>query len=148
MTVNLRAQSAPIDRFVAGIGFSSAASADEIITLIESCLVQAGVPADQLAAIATHARKRSSPVLLLVAQHFEVPLHLLADAEIDGSAPGVCEAVAATAGSLHLGKRKSALATCALALCRPGFTLSDFGQPVRPSAAMAPSTLLASTACP
>ena len=138
----------PPGRIVAGIGFASAATASEIIGLIEACLAEAGLPAGQLAAIGTHARKRSSLVPAQVAQHFGVPLRLFADEDLSAGVPGVAEAVAAAAGPLRLQKRKSAYATCAIATCRPSFSLAAFGQPSSARAAMASSTVATSSAGP
>lgn len=132
-------------QIVAGIGFASAATAGEVIGLIAACLAEAGLSAAQLVAIGTHARKRGSPVARQVALHFGVPLRLLSDPD---PGPGLAEAVAAAAGPLRLGKRKSRYATCALALCPANFRLADFGQPSSPSAAMASSTVATSSAGP
>ncbi|MDP2782623.1 cobalamin biosynthesis protein [Devosia sp.] len=148
MTARFGAIPTPADRFVAGIGFASAASAAEIIALIESCLAELALHPDQLAAIGTHSRKQASPVLLPVALHFGMPLRLLDDDDLSGEVPGIADAVAAMAGPLQLYKRKSAFATCAIARCNPGFDLAGFGQPFSASAVMAASTLLTSSAGP
>jgi len=133
-------------RIVAGIGFATAASADEVIALIAACLAEAGATASQLAAIGTHARKRGNAVPLHVAAHFGVPLRLLDD--VDLSMEGLAEGVASAAGPLRLGKRQSRYATCALADCRPDFTIARFGQPPIARAVMASSTVLTSSAGP
>ena len=138
----------PPGRIVAGIGFASAATSVEIIGLIEACLVEAGLPAEQLAAIGTHARKHSSSLPAEVAQHFGVPLRLFADEDLSPGVPGVAEAVAATAGPLCLRKRKSRYATCAIAMCGSDFSLAIFGQPSSARAAMASSTVATSSAGP
>lgn len=148
MTTRFGAIPAPADRFVAGIGFASAATADEIIALVQSCLVDLKLHANQLAAIGAHMRKRSSPLLLPVALHFAVPLHLLDDDDLTGDVPGVADAVAAMAGPLRLRKRKSGYATCAIARCAPGFSMASFGQPLSANAPMVASTLLTSSAAP
>jgi cobalt-precorrin 5A hydrolase len=135
-------------RIVAGIGFASAATAAEVIGLIDACLTEAGLAAGQLAAIGTHARKRSSPVPAQVAQHFGLPLRLFADEDLAPDVPGVAEAVAAAAGPLALRKGKSRYATCAIATCGPDFNLADFGQPSSARAAMASSTVATSSAGP
>ncbi len=140
--------SAPPYRFVAGMGFASAADADALIALLETCLAQSGLEADQLVAIGTHKRKQTSPLLLPLALHFAVPLRLFDEDDLRDAGPGVAEAVAGLAGPLLLSKRKSAFATCALARCAPGFSLAGFGQPFSASASMAPSTLLTSIAGP
>lgn len=133
-------------RIVAGIGFASAASAEEVAGLIEACLAEAGFSGTQLVAVGTHARKLGNPVPLRVASHFGVALRLLADADL--LLEGLAEGVAAAAGPLCLGMRKSRYATCALALCGPTFDVSRFGQPPIARAAMASSTLATSLAGP
>jgi cobalamin biosynthesis protein CbiG len=148
MTASIGLGPNPSGRIVAGIGFASAATAAEVIGLIDACLAEAGFAANQLAALGTHARKRSSPVPAQVAQHFGVPFRLFADEDLSFGVPGVAEAVAAAAGPLRLHKRKSAHATCAIALCDPDFTLAGFGQPSSPRAAMASSTVATSSAGP
>lgn len=148
MTARFAALAAPADRFVAGIGFASLATADEIIALIDSCLVELRLDSAQLIGIGSHLRKRGSPVLLPVALHFGVPLHLLDDDDLRGDVPGIADAVAAMAGPLCLPKRKSAYATCAIAACGPGFSMARFGQPAIANAAMASSMLLTSRAGP
>lgn len=133
---------------VVGLGCSTSASASEIVGLIEACLVEAGLKACQIEAFATHIRKHDSLALRQAAAHFDLPLLFLEDAELASGVPGTCEAVAAAAGPLLLGKRKSHYATCAIALAAPGFDLASFGQPANPSAAMASSTLATSLAGP
>lgn len=149
---------------VAGIGCGSAATAIEIVTLLEACLLEAGLSRSALLAIASHNRKRDMPPLYAAAAHFGVPLRLLEDAELTHTAPSpsarvataiglpsIAEAVAAAAGRLLLGKRKSAHATCALASCAPQFDVARFGNAApypSSSAAMASSTLLTSSAGP
>ena len=44
-------------RIVAGIGFASAATAQELIDLIDACLAEAGLAATHLAAIVTHKHR-------------------------------------------------------------------------------------------
>jgi cobalt-precorrin 5A hydrolase/precorrin-3B C17-methyltransferase len=146
-------------RLVAGIGCSSAADAAEIVALVEQGLAALGAPAAALIALASHVRKAGSPALLATARYFEVPLRLLDDAELAEASPSavvlaaigrpaIAEAVAAAAGPLLLAKRKSARATCAIALCAPGFDALRFGQPSSWSAAMAASMLSTSSAGP
>lgn len=140
--------SAPPDRLVAGMGFASAASVDELIALLQTCLAEAGLDPDQLMTIATHARKATSPLLLPLSLHFGVPVRLFDDDDLRDAGPGVAEAVAGLAGPLLLAKRKSSFATCALAQCRPDFSLAGFGQPSSSSAVMAAPTVLTSIAGP
>lgn len=133
-------------RIVAGIGFATAADAQEVIELIDACLAEAGYAAGQLAAIATHTRKLGTAVPLRVAAHFGVPLRLLDDRDL--AMEGLAEGAAAAAGPLRLRKRKSRYATCALADCGPGFVAAAFGQSPISSAPMAASTLSTSSAGP
>lgn len=133
-------------RLVAGIGFATAATADEVIGLIEACLAELGANAGQLVAIGTHARKLGWATPLIVATHFNVPLRLLDDQDL--SSPGIAEAVATAAGPLRLSRRKSRYATCAIAESRPGFAIAGFGQPPSPRAAMASSIVDTSSAGP
>lgn len=139
------AASGPPERVVAGIGCSSAASANEIIGLLDAVLAEARMEASHLAGIVSHVRKRGSAALLDVAEHYGVPLRLLGDAELSPDHAGVCEAAAAAAGPLLVGKRKSSHATCALAICGPGFLPA---QPGSARAAMASSTVPTSWAGP
>jgi hypothetical protein len=136
------------DTIVAGIGFASAAGSAELVALVTACLFEAGIAPDQLIAIATHVRKQGAPQLAALAAHFDVPLRLLSDDDLSGDVPGVAEAVAAEAGAVLLPKRKSALATCALAVCAPDFTVSGFGQPASLSRVTAAATLSTSIAGP
>ena len=131
---------------VAGIGYATAATTAEIVSLIEACLAEAGLIAQQLVAIGTHARKLGNATPLRVAAHFSVPLRLLDDGDL--ASESVAEAVASVAGPLALARRKSRYATCAIALCRPGFSVAEFGQSPSPRAAMASSTSAASLAGP
>ncbi len=131
---------------VAGIGFATAATADELVGLIEACLVEAGASAGQLLAIGTHARKLGNAVPLRVAAHFGVPLRLLDDQDL--SSDSVAEAVAAAAGPLRLARRQSRYATCAISACAPDFSVSRFGQPPSPRAVMASPTSATSLAGP
>ena len=139
---------APSDRFVVGMGFASAATADEIIALLESCLSASRVHHHQLVAIGTYMRKQASPLLLPVMLHFGVPLRLFDEDDLRDAGPGVADAVAGLAGPLQLRKTKSDFATCAIARCASGFSLARFGQPYSASAPIAASTLLTSVAGP
>ncbi|MGB3337590.1 MAG: cobalamin biosynthesis protein [Devosia sp.] len=131
---------------VAGIGFATAATAAEIVGLIEACLLEAGCSARQLVAIGTHVRKLGNAAPLRVAAHFGVPLRLLDDQDL--ASESVAEAVALAAGPLRITRRKSRYATCAIAACGQGFSVAGFGQPPSPRAAIASSTLATSLAGP
>lgn len=133
-------------RIVAGIGFASAATSEEVIALVEASLAESGLAANHLVAIATHRRKLGTALPLRVAAHFGVPLRLLEDRDLP--LPGLAEGTAAAAGPLRLAKRKSRYATCALADCRPGLSVDAFGQPPISSAAIASSRLDTSWAGP
>ena len=133
---------------IIGLGCSTAASAEEIIALIAACLAQVHRYPRDVAALATHRRKRGSNALSEAAAHYDLPLYFLDDDDLAQGVPGTCEAVAAAAGPLLLGKRKSRYATGAIAACRPGFDLAAFGQPDSPSAVSASSTLATSLAGP
>jgi cobalamin biosynthesis protein CbiG len=135
-------------QLIIGLGCSTSASAEEIIALIAACLAEIHRDPQDIAALATHTRKRGSTALAEAAAHFDLPLRFLGDDDLAPAIPGTCEAVASAAGPLLLGKRKSRYATCAIAACRPGFSLAAFGQPDRSSAAMASSTLATSLAGP
>ena len=132
--------------FLIGLGCSSAAHADEIIALVSACLGEAELRADQIVALASHARKTGSLALEQTASHFGVPLFFLGDDALSPDISSTCEAVAAVAGPLCLPKRKSRFATCAIALCPPGWTLDRLAQSPWASAASASSTLLTSLA--
>lgn len=154
----------PQHQIVAGIGCGSAATTTEIVALIHACLSEAGLPLSALLAIGTHVRKRDAMPLRAAAVQLGVPLRLLDDAELAAGIPhpsagvaaaiglpSIAEAVAAAAGPLLLGKRKSAHATCALAVCAPQFGIAHFGRVAgyaNSSAAMASSTLATSNAGP
>lgn len=135
-------------RLVLGLGCSTSADAREIIALIATSLAEAHCDVSDVAIFATHVRKRSSLALAEAANFYDVPLLFLDDDALNIEFPGTCEAVAAAAGPLVLGKRKSRFATCAIARCRPDFDLSGFGQPTSPSALIAASTLATSLAGP
>jgi cobalt-precorrin 5A hydrolase/precorrin-3B C17-methyltransferase len=135
-------------QLIIGLGCSTSASADEIVALIAACLAEVGRNPGSIAALATHMRKRGSAALARAAEHYDVPLRFLDDDDLAAGISGTCEAVAAAAGPLLLGKRKSRYATCAIAACGPDFVLAAFGQPERPSAAMASSMSATSLAGP
>lgn len=136
------------EAIVVGVGCATASTHDEIVMLIHACLAEAGREPRQMAALASHIRKEHSTALARAAAHFDVPLRLLDDDELAAGVPGTAEAVAAAAGPLCLGKRKSRYATCAIAIAAPGFDVSAFGQAPRLSASIAASTLATSSAGP
>jgi cobalt-precorrin 5A hydrolase/precorrin-3B C17-methyltransferase len=135
-------------RILIGLGCSTSASADEIIALVQHCLEEAGSRPDQIVALASHARKASSTALKQTADFFGVPIFFLGDHALAPGITSTCEAVAAVAGPLRLGKRKSRFATSAIADCAPGFSLESLVQLSSISASNASSTLATSVAGP
>ena len=130
-----------------GLGCSSAATADEIIALVEACLHEANCRPDQIIAFASHERKLGSRALMDTAGHFGVPLFFLGDDSVTPGISSTCEAAAAVAGPLRLSKRKSSFSTCAIADCASGFSLDRLQLP-NASAARAASMLATSWAGP
>ena len=132
-------------RFVAGVGCTSAAGADEIVALVEACLAEVGADRNALACLATTLRRRGHAELREAAERLEVPLRCLdheALAAQQGrlAAPssrvaeyagleGIAEAAALAAGELVLGKRVKGGVTCALTHVGPGFDAERFGVP-------------------
>src|SRR5690606_2081293 len=104
---------------IIGLGCSSSASTNEVLALIAACLAEARLDATQILAFATHSRKRDSLALAEAAARYDLPLRFLDDDDLAHGVPGTCEAVAAAAGPLLLAKRKSRLATCAIAQAAP-----------------------------
>jgi cobalt-precorrin 5A hydrolase/precorrin-3B C17-methyltransferase len=133
---------------IIGLGCSTAASASEIVALIAASLAEIDRDPSSIAAFATHIRKQGSSALAQAADRYGVSLRFLDDDELAPGIAGTCEAVAAAAGPLLLGKRKSRYATCAIATCKPDFVLAAFGQLASPSASMASSRLATSLAGP
>lgn len=143
----------PAPSLVAGIGCTARTQADEIVALVEACLAELGLAPDGLVALSSHARKAGHPGLAAAARHFGVPLRLVPAARLapempNPSArvlaaigvPSVAEAAATASGRLLLPKRRSARATCAIALA------SGRAQPAM--AARAASMLSTSSAGP
>ncbi len=131
-----------------GLGCSTSADSLEILALVQACLAEADCHADQIIALASHARKTGSRALADTAHHFGVPLLFLGDYAVAPGIASTCEAVAAAAGSLLLGKRKSRFATCAIAQCAPGFGLDRLVQAGSANAPMAASISATSVAGP
>jgi|GEM_PF-6322034 len=143
----------PAPPLVAGIGCTGRAGENEIVALVQSCLADLGLSAGGLVALASHARKAGHPGLAAAARYFGVPLLLLPPSRLAPGmptpsprveaaigVPSVAEAAAAACGKLVLQKRRSAQATCAIALAS--------GRAQSSMAAMAPSMLSASSAGP
>ncbi|MEU3844019.1 precorrin-3B C(17)-methyltransferase [Streptomyces sp. NPDC028635] len=126
---------------VAGVGASKGAPVDEVLTLVENTLAEAGLSARSLAELATVDAKADEPGLVEAAERLGVPLVTypagkLAAIEVPNPSdapltavgtPSVAEAAAlAGGGELLVPKRKSeradgspAMATCAV-VRRPG----------------------------
>lgn len=127
-----------------GLGCSTKATAGEIIGLVQSSLGEAGRDVSAIMAFASHSRKTGDLALAQTARHFGVPLFFLDDHVLAPEIASTCEAVAAVAGPLRLPKRKARFSTCAIAECRPGFSLDRLAQLASPSATSAAATLATS----
>ena len=123
-------------RAVLGVGASRGCPPEELAALAEAVLAEAGVSPFALAAIGTLDLKADEPAILALASRLGAPLRLFGAAELEAEAPrlatpsdvvfaevgchGVSEgaalALAGGEGRLAVTKRKSARATCALAL--------------------------------
>ena len=121
---------------IVGIGCARGCDADEMQALFERCLDEAGIAPGAIAAIATVDIKADEPAIRSLAARHALPLRLFTAAELEALTPrlanpsaivfaevgchGVAEAAAlAAAGersALHLEKRKTNAATCAIAL--------------------------------
>ena len=97
-------------RIVAGIGFASAVTAQELVELIDASLAEAGLAPTDLVAIATHRRKLGTAIPLAVAAHFGVPLRLLDDGDLamEGLAEGAAAAAPAAGDAAKAGDAKAA----------------------------------------
>jgi cobalt-precorrin 5A hydrolase/precorrin-3B C17-methyltransferase len=123
-------------RIVAGIGCRRGTDPDEIVALVHQCLAEAGASIDRLAVIASHVSKGDDPALAAAAAALGVPLCLFQDTDLAAAVPNpssvvqrhtglfsIAEACALAAGPLLLPKRATPRATCALALCAPGWQI-------------------------
>ncbi|MDH6134395.1 histidinol-phosphate aminotransferase [Kitasatospora sp. MAA4] len=122
-------------RVVVGVGASSGVGEDEVLGLITAALAEAGTAVDAVARLATVEGRAAEPGLLGAARRLGVPLVGHPAAELAGitvphpsaavlTATGTASVAEAAAllggGELLLPKRKSALATVALAVDAPG----------------------------
>ncbi|MCC3777078.1 cobalamin biosynthesis protein [Streptomyces sp. UNOB3_S3] len=116
-----------------GVGACRGVSPEEVISLVERTLREAGADGAAIAALVTAEVKADEPGLLAAAHHLGVPLTSYGPAALAAQpvphpseaarratgAPGVAEAAALLSagpgGVLLVGKRKSARATCAIA---------------------------------
>ncbi|MBB4304696.1 cobalt-precorrin 5A hydrolase [Rhodobium orientis] len=123
-------------RVVAGIGFSSEATAEEIAGLLQRCLRDAGIAAADV--VAVPAFKSGAPIVGVLPGLLGLDVHLIEDADMaavqdrclsrssvvkaatgHGSVAEACAlAVAGPGGRLTGPRLASAHATCALVLCQ------------------------------
>ena len=119
---------------VAGVGASKGVAADEILALLDEALAVGGLSRNSVAALATVDAKATEEGIVAAARHggwplYSYPADQLAAVEVPnpGAAalaavgtPSVAEAAALTSGNeLVVAKRKSPMATVALARIRP-----------------------------
>ena len=127
---------------VAGVGASKGVAADEILALLDEALAVGGLSRNSVAALATVDAKATEEGIVAAARHGGWPLcsypaDRLAAVEVPnpGAAalaavgtPSVAEAAALTSGNeLVVAKRKSPMATVALARIRPRGRLALVG---------------------
>lgn len=117
-------------QLVAGLGFSSAATAEEVIDLIDQALSRAGRSAADLRLVATLDRKAAVPIATAVAAHYSAALSGLTGAQLASQSRRLAHpseralaevglSAVAEAAALHFGplvgeRLKSMHATCAL----------------------------------
>ena len=121
---------------VLGVGCERLAPADELVTLAEESLAEAGLSPLSVACVASIALKAAEPAIHDLARHFDVPARFFDASELEREAPrlenpsdlvlretgchGVAEGAALAGvgdeGRLALPKRRSARATCAIGL--------------------------------
>jgi len=127
---------------VAGVGASKGVAADEILALLDEALAVGGLSRNSVAALATVDAKATEEGIVAAARHggwplYSYPADQLAAVEVPnpGAAalaavgtPSVAEAAALTSGNeLVVAKRKSPMATVALARIRPRGRLALVG---------------------
>ena len=143
----------PDPDIVVGLGLRRAATPAELLALVDACLALAGRQRRHIALCATLEAKADHPSLLALAQALGVPLVAMPPGRLDRAVPNpsplvasrlglasVAEAAALAHGPLLVEKRRSANATCALALLASPYC--------RSSAAIAAATLATSRAGP
>jgi len=134
----------PQRQLVAGIGCTSAATASEIVALLERTLAEAGQTTLGLACLASLDSRAGLAALSGAASELGVPLRFFATAELAATGPalatpsavvvertgiaGIAEAIALKAGTLLVSKRKSPQATCAIGLAATPFDVGQFGR--------------------
>ena len=132
-----------------GIGCERGADADEISALVEECLADAGLARAAVALVASIDLKADEDGILAVAEALGVPARFFAAADLRAQedrvtqksdyvqatvgTPSVAEAAAlacvGSAGRLIVAKRKSARATCAIALAAGPLDATSIGTP-------------------
>jgi cobalt-precorrin 5A hydrolase / precorrin-3B C17-methyltransferase len=127
---------------VAGVGASRGAAADEVLALLDEALAVGGLSRDSVTALATVDAKATEEGIVAAArqggwQLYSYPAGQLAAVEVPNpgeaalaavGTPSVAEAAALTCGNeLVVAKRKSAMATVALARIRPRGRLALVG---------------------
>ncbi|MGI3169298.1 precorrin-3B C(17)-methyltransferase [Pseudooceanicola sp. C21-150M6] len=123
-------------RYCLGVGCARGAAADEVIALAERALAEAGIAPGAVAAVGTIVLKADEPAILAVAAHLGVPLRLFEAEELEavverlatpsevvfaevgchGVSEGAALCLAGDGGAFAVTKRKTAEATCALAV--------------------------------
>ncbi len=117
-----------------GAGLSRGAAPEELAALVKEALEEAGLAAQSIAAIGTIAMKADEPALEALCAEYDAPLRLFSAKELadvdapnpssivraETGSPSVAEAaallLAGKDGELIVEKRKSANATCAIAI--------------------------------
>ena len=127
---------------VAGVGASRGVAADEVLALLDEALAVGGLSRNSVAALATVDAKATEEGIVAAARHggwplYSYPADQLAAVEVPNpgeaalaavGTPSVAEAAALTCGNeLVVAKRKSSMATVALARIRPRGRLTLVG---------------------
>lgn len=131
---------------VIGIGATSKATTDEVVSLVRSSLAQACIADHAVAALATIESHAKTAAIVEAAEAFGVPLRVFTRREIDRERKrlatpsetvdaatglaGVCEAVALKAGTLLLAKQVAGNVTCALGKADTPIDVGRFGRAV------------------
>jgi cobalt-precorrin 5A hydrolase/precorrin-3B C17-methyltransferase len=129
-----------------GVGCERGASAEEVTSLVRETLASAGLAEHSVAAVCSIDVKMDEPAIHAVATALGVPARFFDAARLEEEAPrlanpsdlifrevgchGVAEgaSLAASAGTLIVPKRKSARATCAIALSPTPLQADTIGQ--------------------
>ena len=131
-----------------GVGCDRGVGADELAALVAACLAEAGVAVSAVAGLFTLERKMAEPAVARLAERLGVPARTFTAVELEAETPrlanpseavfravgchGVAEAAALAAvgstGRLILEKRRSAHASCALALAAQPILVEQVGR--------------------